>query len=82
MMIGSASSDETMVEDIQVQNSEGKEINSKTLYETRSSTTLSDVEMSNQAIQNVSVDLDLHWRNMIFTHNPYGLLILPTFMKS
>ena len=47
-----------MIEDIQVQSSEGKEIHSEKLGETRSSTPLSTIEMSYQAIQNALADLD------------------------
>ena len=55
---GSSSSDGNTVEEIQVQTSEGKEIHSEKLDETRSSTPLPAIEMSYQAIQNTSVDLD------------------------
>ena len=56
--MGSTSSDETTIENIQVQTSEGKEIHLEKNCETRSSTTLCAIEMSYQAIQNVSTDLD------------------------
>ena len=54
--MGSTSSYGTMVADIQVQTSKGKEIHSDILDETRSSTPLSAIEISNQEIQNASAD--------------------------
>ena len=56
--MGSTSSDGTTIEDIQVQTSEGKEIHSEKLDETRSSIPFSTIEMSYQEIQNVLVELD------------------------
>ena len=47
-----------MVADIQVQTSEGKEIHLEKLDETESRTPLSAIEISYQAIQNYSIELD------------------------
>ena len=57
-MIGTTSSNGTTVEEKQVQTSEGKEIHLEKLGETKSSTPLSSIQMSYQAIQNTSADLD------------------------
>ena len=56
--MGSTSSNGTTIANIQVQTSNGKEIHLETLGETRSITPLSAIEISYQAIQNASVDLD------------------------
>ena len=55
--MGSNSSDGTTVVDIQVQNIKGKKIHLETLDETTSSTPFSAIEISYQAIKNVSIDL-------------------------
>ena len=57
-MMGSTSSDGTVIDEIQVQTSEGKEIHQEKLYETVSSTPLSTIEMSYQENQMASADLD------------------------
>ena len=57
-MLGYTSLDGTTVEEVQVQTSEWKEIHSKKIDEIVSSTPLSAVELSYQAIQMSSIDLD------------------------
>ena len=56
--MGSTSLDGTTITNIQVQNSEGKEIYLEKIDETRSNTPLYSIEMPDQGIQNASMDLD------------------------
>ena len=68
--MGSTSSHGTMVDEIQVQTSEGKEKYSKNIDETRSSTPSYAIEMSYHAIQNASVHLDQN-PSLLEEYDPY-----------